>query len=71
MELIKSYNWSRRDFTGDYKCEFCNYELTTYGYDDSNFYQNVIPNMVCPECGKHSEVSPEVVSTRYPEGLVI
>lgn len=52
---IKEKLWQhRRDFEAIYVCEFCGYEQTQKGYDDSYFHANVIPNMVCPKCGKKS-----------------
>ncbi len=45
----------RRDFHAIYECEFCGNTHESYGYDDSNFHNNVIPNMVCKKCGKKSE----------------
>ena len=45
----------RRDFQAIYECEFCGSTHESYGYDDSNFHNNVIPNMVCKKCSKKSE----------------
>ncbi|WP_297418989.1 hypothetical protein [Clostridium sp.] len=59
MRIKEILNMNRRDFTAIYKCEFCGHEEKSYGYDDSNFHNNVIPNMKCKECGK---VSGEVTS---------
>lgn len=53
MKLGKTYNWNRRDFCFDASCEFCNAKQTNVsGYDDDNYYNNVIPNMKCNSCGK-------------------
>lgn len=51
-EIISAH---RRDFKAIYECEHCAYEMRTYGYDDDNFHNNVIPNMECKGCGKTSE----------------
>jgi len=42
----------RRDFEAIYVCEGCGAEEKKCGYDDSNFHENVIPNMECEACGK-------------------
>lgn len=55
MHIHKIISQSRRDFTAIYKCEHCWYQHTSYGYDDANFHNNVIPNMECKECGKKAD----------------
>ena len=55
IKEITSQN--RRDFDAIYKCEFCGHEKEDSGYDDSNFHNNVIPNMKCSECEKKSDVA--------------
>jgi len=47
---------NRRDFKAIYECQHCGHEEEGWGYDDSNFHNNVIPNMICKECGKKGEV---------------
>lgn len=56
MEIIKTYDWHRRDFSYDAKCEHCGFVATnqTGGYDDDNYYNNVIPGWKCPKCGESS-----------------
>lgn len=56
MQIKEILNMNRRDFTAIYKCEHCGDENEGSGYDDSNFHNNVIPNMICKNCGKKSEV---------------
>ena len=52
MKIKQIKSQSRRDFTADYECEHCGFiEKDSYGYDDSNFHNNVIPKMKCDECG--------------------
>lgn len=52
---IKEYKYQdRRDFKAVYECEFCGATHEDWGYDDSNFHNNVIPNMECKECHKKS-----------------
>ena len=75
MEVIKKYNQHRRDLYCDMKCESCGYEETDkYAYDDRNFWDNVIPNRKCRECGKSTvDLGLEVknVPTRYSEFEVV
>lgn len=56
MKIKEITNQYRRDFTAIYECEFCGATEKGYGYDDSNFHNNVIPNMECKECHKKSGV---------------
>ena len=58
MQIKEITYQNRRDFEATYECEFCgNEEKDGRGYDDSNFHNNVIPNMKCKECGKSSGVA--------------
>lgn len=74
MKLINILSQYRRDFQGEYKCEFCGHIERDEGmssYDDRNFHDNVIPNMECPKCGKSTKSENGVVDyyeTKYPEG---
>lgn len=52
MYLDSKTSQHRRDFRGIYKCEHCDLTVEGTGYDDLNFFQNVIPNMTCSNCGK-------------------
>ena len=61
----------RRDFTAIYECEHCGHEVTVSGYDDDNFHENVIPNMVCPECKNKAPESYRPLATKYPAGFQI
>ena len=69
MKITKTYNWSRRDFSYDMKCEHCNHEVKNNGggYDDSFYYNNVIPSIKCPKC-KESSNSKE---TEAPKSIVV
>lgn len=41
-----------RDFWAIYECEHCGHTTGKQsGYNDANFHENVIPNMVCKKCG--------------------
>lgn len=57
---------TRRDFEAYYECEHCGHIHQSYGYDDANFPENVIPNMKCPKCGKCSPESYKPEETKYP-----
>jgi predicted RNA-binding Zn-ribbon protein involved in translation (DUF1610 family) len=52
MKIIEMLSQNRRDFTAIYECESCGNKEESYGYDDRNFHDNVIPNMKCKKCGK-------------------
>ena len=71
MKLVESKNWNRRDFTGVYECEHCGDIVQGYGYDDANFYNNVIPGMQCKKCGKKSESAKEKLVPRHSPDLVM
>ena len=64
----------RRDFQADYECSGCGHVCRGVGYDDANFHQNVIPSLMCPECGE-SEISLgndyRPLTTKYPEGYQV
>lgn len=56
MKLINDYSWNRRDFYFDAECEGCgNVMKKLSGYDDANYYENVIPNIKCDKCGKSAK----------------
>jgi len=69
IKTIKSQN--RRDFQAIYECEYCGYTEENYGYDDANFHNNVIPNMVCKQCGKKGGKDYRPLTTKYPEDQVV
>jgi len=52
MKIERILNRNRRDFTAVYKCEYCGFTKTEYGYDDTHFHVNVIPNMIYEKCNK-------------------
>lgn len=52
---IKQITYSNNnDFKAVFVCPLCNYEYTAWGYSDSNFYNNVMPNAICSKCEKNS-----------------
>lgn len=77
MKLVKILNQHRRDFQGEYKCEFCNYieiDKSMDSYDDRNYHDNVIPNTACKSCGKSTVSAQGKIDntpTKYPEGFQI
>lgn len=55
MKIIKTYSWNRRDFSYDAECEACKHvECDVNGYDDAHYYNEVLPDKKCPECGHKS-----------------
>jgi hypothetical protein len=76
MKVIRIYNQHRRDCTCDLECENCGGKTTNYGaYDDRNYWDNVIPNQQCEDCGKSTnDINPRIkqnIATKYPEGFQI
>lgn len=71
MQVIKRYNQHRRDLDIDMKCENCGALLTYEGaYDDRYFWDKVVPDKKCTECGKSTfdlGLEPEPMGTRYDE----
>lgn len=70
-EIIRQH---RRDFTAIYVCDACGTEVKDSGYDDAHFHQNVVPELVCENCGKreidfNDKYRP--LATKYPEGMQI
>ena len=46
----------RNDFSAIMQCEFCSHEWeNNAGYNDANYFENVVPNMKCPVCKKCSK----------------
>lgn len=72
MRIKQINSQSRRDFWADYECENCGHiEKDKSGYDDANFHQSVIPDMVCKKCGKKSPTNYRPLTTKYPAGQVV
>lgn len=60
----------RRDFSAIYVCNHCGTEVEGRGYDDRNFHDNVIPMMVCKNCGKKEvdfNKNYRPLTTKYPD----
>jgi len=74
MKIKQFIRQHRRDFIAIYVCEDCGYEHQKSGYDDRNFYDNVVPNMKCVKCGlSRNDMGLEVIQTqtKYPEEFII
>lgn len=57
-----------------FECEGCGCVHELRGYDDRNFHDNVIPGMVCTDCGLSSidmGIEAQFTQTKYPEGFQI
>lgn len=69
MRITKTYSWSRRDFRYDATCEHCgNIDKNISGYDDANYYNNVVPDLKCSNCkeSSNSKKSAEPVLRNAP-----
>ena len=71
MRIKEITHQHRRDFTAVYECEHCGYTKTGSGYDDAYFHNTVVPNMVCPACGKKAGENYRPLTTKYPEGMQV
>lgn len=69
MRIKTITNSNRRDFTAIYECESCGATKKSYGYDDANFHENVIPAMRCDNCGEASNTQTSTAS--IPTGVVL
>lgn len=71
MRIKEIVSQHRRDFHAIYECEHCGHEKKSYGYDDANFHQNVIPAMKCDACGKTAKDDYKPLEPKYPAGAVV
>jgi len=74
MKITEITYQSRRDFKADFECESCGEKINEWGYDDRNFHDNVIPKMICPECGKSRNdlgIEGEFTQTKYEAWQVV
>lgn len=67
MRIKEITSQIRRDFRAIYECEHCGATKAGGGYDDANFHQNVIPDMVCPVCNKKAAETYRPLATKYAE----
>jgi transcription elongation factor Elf1 len=69
VKIQKIVSQHRRDFQAVYECEHCAHTVRSYGYDDANFHQNVIPAMKCEKCGKTAAAEYRPLAPLHPEGM--
>lgn len=71
MKIKQIENQIRRDFRATYECEHCGFTQQGGGYDDANFHNNVIPNMVCPKCGEKADENYRPLTPKYSANQVV
>ena len=71
MKIKRIIGQHRRDFMAIYECEHCGKMEKSYGYDDDNFHQNVIPKMECKFCQKTADSDYRPLTTKYAADEVI
>jgi transcription elongation factor Elf1 len=71
MKIQKILSQNRRDFRAIYECEHCGATKEAYGYDDTNFHNNVIPAMECGICGAKSPEDYRALTTKYPDHITV
>lgn len=72
MRIKTIRNQYRRDFYADYECEHCGHIIKNKsGYDDTNFHQNVVPNMRCPVCGEKADENYRPLTTKYKDWEIV
>ncbi|HDY88897.1 MAG TPA: hypothetical protein ENH82_12395 [bacterium] len=71
MKIKQILSQHRRDFKAIYECDHCGEMIQSWGYDDANFHQNVIPTMKCEKCNKKALDDYRPLTTKYPEGKAI
>lgn len=71
MRIKEIISQHRRDFQAVYECEHCGHTEIGYGYDDTNFHQNVIPKMKCKKCGKVAGENYRPLTTKYPDYMQV
>ncbi len=71
MRIKKIISQNRRDFTAIYECEHCGHQKKQYGYDDANFHQNVIPGMICDNCGEKAGADYRPLTTKYSDDMIV
>jgi len=71
MKIKSIHRQHRRDFYATYECEHCGHTVKATGYDDDNFHQNVIPQMLCGQCGKSAGDDYVAWTPKYPSHLIV
>lgn len=69
MKIKQITSQNRRDFYAIYECDHCGHTTKGSGYDDSYFHNNVIPAMVCSECGKSAGEAYRPLATKHADGV--
>lgn len=71
MKVTRKFNQSRRDLYIDMECEKCGaISKDVPAYDDRNFWDNVVPDFKCDQCGESTKslgLRPEYVGTKYAD----
>ena len=64
MNIIKITYSHRNDFKAVFQCARCGHTFEAWGYSDANFYQNVMPNAICPGCkmNDHGETEEQLTA---------
>lgn len=65
-QFLRQY---RRDFRAVFACEHCGFEEHRDGYDDSNFHDNVVPDMTCPRCQKKAGQDYRPYKPKHPDNM--
>ena len=71
MKIKEITSQNRRDFYAIYECDHCGATHKSFGYDDTNFHQNVIPKMACKICGKIAGDNYRPLATKYPDSMTV
>ena len=71
LKIKRILSQHRRDFYAIYECEHCGYEYEDSGYDDAYFHNTVIPEKICPKCGKSAGSDYRPLAPKYPEDYQI
>jgi hypothetical protein len=71
MRIQTIVNQHRRDFTAIYVCGHCKATRESDGYDDDNFHRNVIPKMICKNCGLAEGDDYRPMGTKYAAHEVV
>lgn len=66
MKLFSRIWQHKFDFVGIYYCEFCDKKYKAKGYDDPNFFYNILPNVRCDNCNNKSDKSTSREEHLYP-----
>jgi len=72
MRIKEILDQHRRDFIATMVCEHCGHEqVLDSGYDDTNFHENVIPELTCGECGRTAGPNYQPQATKYAAHQVV